>query len=136
MADDTWFEDLNGNPVSPDRSGCIFVIDPNRELETEWIHFVCQPDPWETVIRTNADCVEALAAFSGAMPSRGQARKNGFGGPIPWGLELLGTKVRSFWSWSPSPPPAKPTIGKRLILTSHWFAFFDEMHVALGWSYR
>ena len=131
---DIWFEDLDGNPVEPGTRPVAknFVIDPNRELEVEWILYVLDPFPWEQVIRTNADQMEALAAFSGAMPSRGQARKNGFSGPIPHGLEMYGTKALSFWCWNAFPQPSKPTIGKKKVLTSHWFAFCDMM----GWTNR
>ena len=45
--------------------------------------------------------MEDLAVLSGLFKSKGDARKNGFSGPIPWGLNLLGTKRRRVWVWNP-----------------------------------
>lgn len=73
--------------------------------------------------------MEALAAMSGVFPSRGQARKNGFAGPIPHGLELWGTNQHTFWVWNPKPPKKKPTIGKKRRKTDHWFRFA----LSMGW---
>jgi len=54
--------------------------------------------------------METLAVEMGIFPSKGKARKNGFGGPIPHGLEAWGTKKRWFWVWNLVEPTSEPTI--------------------------
>jgi|SaaInlStandDraft_4_1057021.scaffolds.fasta_scaffold89925_2 hypothetical protein len=128
---DIWFKDLEGKPV--EEGGLpvtkIFVIDPKREFSVDEVWLFVSPEDFEQVVWTNASTMDVLAAFSGAMPSRGQARKNGFGGPIPQGLEMFGVQLRSFWVWNPHPPAKKPTVGKSKYKTQHYLHFREVM----GW---
>lgn len=104
----------------------LFVIDLREELSSSEIDVVCQPDPWEQIVRITRDedaSMEALAAQARVFDSRGQARKNGFSGPIPQGLELWGTNQRTFWCWNPRPPTQPPTISDKRRKTDQWFRF-------------
>lgn len=129
-----WFEDLEGTPVEEGSLPVtkIFVIDPQREISSDLILRVTAPETYEQVVRTNATSMDALAAFSGAMPSRGQARKNGFAGPIPEGLHLYGVTLRSFWVYQPWNWGQRPTIGKSKIKTQHYLRFRETM----GWPLK
>jgi len=110
----------------------LFVIDtgPDNPVSDADIELILQPDSFEVVVRvTNPHdaCMEALGARAGAFPSKGQARKNGFVGSVPHGLEMFGAGGRSFFVWNPTEPDKKPTIGKKRILTRAWFRFLDGM---------
>lgn len=110
----------------------LFVIDLDGDVADEDIQAVCQPDPWEHIVRITEPrdaSMEALAAMAGVFPSRGQARKNGFAGPVPHGLELWGTSQRTFWCWNPKHPAKPPTIGKKRRKTAQWVRVAME----LGW---
>jgi hypothetical protein len=43
--------------------------------------------------------IEELMVEAGVFPSKGQARKNGHAGEIPFGLSKLGTKKKPVWVW-------------------------------------
>lgn len=45
--------------------------------------------------------VEALAVIAGVFKSKGEARRNNFAGPIPFGFHCLGTKKKWFFVWNP-----------------------------------
>ena len=62
--------------------------------------------------------METLAVECGIFPSKGKARKNGFGGPIPHGLEAWGTKKRWFWVWCTIAPEKEPTIREQFNQTA------------------
>jgi hypothetical protein len=115
----------------------LFVIDldPDNPVSDEDIEAVLQPDPFEVVIRVTDPrdaCMEALGARAGVFPSRGQARKNGFGGPVPHGFDMWGTSAGNFFVWNPRSPESKPTIGKKRNMTRMWFAFLDAMRPVPG----
>lgn len=130
-----WFEDLNGQAVRPgSRPVCkLFVVDPDRELDVDFILSMLAPDSWEQVVRTNVDSLEALAAFSGAFESKGQARKNGFSGPVFHGVEVYGTRARSFIAWNPKQPALPPnrSMSRKRLLTDAWWSFLQDM----GWTH-
>ncbi len=129
-----WFTDLNGNDVEAGSRPVfkLFVIDPDRKLEGDWILRVLTPDPWEQVIITNVEDIAALAAFSGAFESRGQARKAGMSGSAFHGIELYGTRNRSFFVWNPESPGVAPTMSRKRLLTRGWWDFLTTM----GWLNR
>lgn len=113
-------------------AGHLFVIDldPSNPVSDEDIETILHPDPFEVVIRvTNVHdaSMEALAARSGVFPSRGQARKNGFSGPIPHGFALWGTDAGNFFVWNPHPPTESPTISRKRDLTRSWWNYLDAM---------
>lgn len=120
----------------------LFVIDldPMSPVPDEDIENVLQPDSFEVIIRVTSQVdatMEALAARAGVFPSRGQARKNGFAGPIPHGFEVFGASGKSFFVWNPRPPSSPATIGRKRHLTDQWFAFLDAMRatgVPGSWS--
>lgn len=62
--------------------------------------------------------METLAVECGIFPSKNKARKNGFGGPIPFGLEAWGTKKKWFWVWNLVEPESTPTIKKNFNQTA------------------
>lgn len=110
----------------------LFVIDldPENPVSDEDIEAIMQPDTHELVCRVTDPHdanMEALAARAGVFPSRGQARKNGFSGSVPHGLEMFGAGGCSFFAWNPVEPATKPTIGKKRKLWKHWTAFLDTM---------
>jgi hypothetical protein len=131
MGGDLWFIDLDGNPVEPNSVPVakIYVVDPNREMDREWILYVTEPDPWEKIVITNATTFEVLGDHSGAFDSRGDARKNGFSGPVFHGLELCGTRHRTFWVWCPTPLDKPPTMSRKRLFTAAWWEFLTTM----GW---
>ncbi len=45
--------------------------------------------------------MESLAVEAGIFKSRGDARKNNFVGPIPFGFNCFGTKKKWFFVWNP-----------------------------------
>jgi len=120
----------------------LFVIDldPDAPVSDEDIEAVLHPEPFERVCRVTdpADAtMEALAARAGVFPSRGRARKNGFAGPVPHGLDLFGAGGRSFFVWNPRPPAKRPTIGKKRSLWRHWENYLTDMQrsgIAGPWS--
>lgn len=75
----TWFLDLAGNPVVENSrpAGKIYVVDPEKLLEPEWVNFFVTPEPYEQVVRTNSEFIEEMAAHSGAHTSRGRPDAQG-----------------------------------------------------------
>lgn len=49
----------------------------------------------------NRMTLEECAVYIGAFPSRSQARKNGFSGPIPMGFAEHTIGKRKFWTFIP-----------------------------------
>ena len=134
MGPDTWFETLEGHPVPQGGFPVtkIFVVDPGRKLLSEDILDIVDPTSAEHVLRTNAGTMDILVSFSGTMSSRGQARKNGFGGPIPRGMEMYGISGHSFWVWNPWHQPLQPTVGRKKRITEKYLRFLEVM----GWPLR
>jgi len=59
----------------------------------------------EAIVFTPAQDMESLAVLAGLFSSKGQARRNGFRGPVPHGLGWYGFRKphRRFWVWNPAP---------------------------------
>ncbi len=55
-----WFEDIDGHVVLPGSLPVskLFVLDPKRELDSDFILWVLAPEFWEQIVRTNADSLE------------------------------------------------------------------------------
>jgi hypothetical protein len=123
-----WFLDLNDQLVERHTLPVakIYVIDPEKSLELEWIEQFTSPCSWEQVIRTNADLLEIIADHAGCFDSRGDARRAGLFGPPFWGFEMYGTTIRHFWVWCPT-PGENPAISPKKLWTSRWWIFLDEM---------
>lgn len=102
----------------------LFIINLKGDIE-EWEGMrIFDPDPWEHlawVTNPHDACLEALAAEAKVFESRSEARKNGFHGPIPHGVELLGTGLRNFWVWNPHPPEKPVLLSKKRFWTAKWF---------------
>ena len=49
------------------------------------------------------ETLEELAVLVEIFTSKGQARKNGVTGEIPFGIHLLGTKKKKVWVWRAPP---------------------------------
>jgi hypothetical protein len=62
-------------------------------------------DDGDEIIFSDAMSMEELGVEQGIFKSRGQARKAGFKGPVPWGVGWYGTKrpTNRFWAWNPIP---------------------------------
>ena len=56
--------------------------------------------------RVDISTMEELGVLAGIFPSKGQAKKNNFVGPIPIGINLLGSKKTKIWVWN-HPNPSK-----------------------------
>ncbi len=82
--------------------------------------------PPDNLVFLDAESLEAFAVVAGLFPSRGQARKNGFAGPFPWGLSLLGTKHRRVWVWSPRQPDGPVTLLPGFDHTARFFQEFSR----------
>jgi len=52
-----------------------------------------------TFERIEVSTMEDLFVCAGVFKSKGDCRKNGISGPIPVGINLLGTKKNKFWVW-------------------------------------
>lgn len=128
---DEWFIDLDGNPVAAGSRPVskLFVIDPERKLDREWVLRMLTPDPWEQVVITNVNELAVLAAFAGAFESRGQARKAGMSGTTFHGIEVYGSQTRSFFVWNPTPSVPSPTMNPKRLQTEAWWDFLETM----GW---
>lgn len=50
-------------------------------------------------LHADISTMEDLAVLVEIFPSKGQARKNGMTGEIPFGIWLLGTKKKRVWVW-------------------------------------
>lgn len=110
----------------------VFVIDLDGDIPPADLVATFALRPWEEIeiVRTVADAnMETLAQIAGVFPSKGQARKAGFSGPIPEGRNLWGTST-TFWVWNPKPPVATPTISAKRNKTAQWMDFADGM----GWT--
>jgi hypothetical protein len=89
-----------------------FIVN-HEELTDEMIDWVMSPVPdQDIIIRSSSKDMEDLAVEAGLFPSRGQARKNGFCGTIPWGLSMLGTKKNRFWVWNTAKSDISPSFNQ------------------------
>lgn len=71
----------------------LLVDNPTQEqldFATEWFE-----EPFE-VLPANT-MLEELMILIKAFESKGQARKNGFGGKCPWGFSKLGPRKHPIW---------------------------------------
>jgi len=91
-------------------NGEDFEFEGVKGVSEEDIEMFLEPDSGDEVIRITADDLSTLAVEAKLFKSKGQARKAGFAGPIPWGINLFGTKKKKFWVWSPVKPTSAPTI--------------------------
>jgi hypothetical protein len=107
----------------------LFVLgDDVTDAEAE---AMLQPEHFETIVRVSAnETMESLAARSGAFKSKGDARRNGFHGAVPWGLDLFGAGSTHFFAWSPHQPSGQVKIGKKKRLWKRWESFLGDM----GWN--
>lgn len=71
-----------------------FVIGPVDEDLIE--EFFC---PLKEAEKIDLLTMEELMVAKGVFPSKGRARSNGFSGPIPMGVSLVGTRKKRFWVW-------------------------------------
>ena len=107
----------------------LFVL--GDDATDEEAEAMLQPEHYDTIIRVPADeTMESLAARAGAFSSKSDARRNGFLGAVPWGLDLYGAGSTFFFAWSPHHPEAAVKIGKKKRLWKRWEAFLNEM----GWN--
>lgn len=77
------------------------VVNHEGVTDAEIEHIFDPEDGTEDIVRSDASCMEELAVQAGIFPSKGQARKNGFCGPIPHGVECFGIKKKWLWVWNP-----------------------------------
>jgi hypothetical protein len=102
----------------------MFVINLLGDITEEEALRMLDPSPWERLVwitNPHDACLEALATEAKVFESRSEARKNGFHGPIPHGVEFLGTGSRNFWVWNPHPPEKPVLLGKKRFWTDKWF---------------
>ncbi len=110
----------------------LFVVDLDRSnpvLDSD-IEDLLHPDADERVIRVTDPAeatMEALAARAGVFPSRNQARKNAFSGPIPHGLAMWGTEAGNFFVWNPGHAAAPPTVSRKRDITAQWWNYLTLM---------
>jgi len=108
----------------------IFVVDLQRTVSAADAKRVCAPRHYEHIVWVRDEheaTVEAMAVAAGVFPSRSQARRAGFSGAAPWGLELLGTNQRTFWVWNPGGIVGACTLNRKRIKSRQWFAFDEVM---------
>ena len=100
-----------------------FVVDddqnPVSSEDIELVVGILNND--EEIVRVQSDDLSAMAADAGVFPSRGQARKNGLGGPAPQGVNRIGTKKRRFWVWNPSPTAEEVVMKPSFNRNAGWF---------------
>jgi len=89
-------------------NGESFECEGEKGVTDEDIEDILSPESSDVVKRVTAGSMEELAVIAGLFPSRGAARRNGFRGPLPHGLFLLGTKRNRFWMWSPCEETGTP----------------------------
>ena len=98
------------------------VTNDQNPVSDEDIELVFGPfDGDEEIVRVQSADLSAMAADAGVFPSRGQARKNGLGGPAPQGVNRIGTKKRRFWVWNPSPTAEEVVMKPCCYLNAGWF---------------
>jgi len=102
-----------------------FIVNPDTlegGLTSRDVDLIFGPlEEMDEVVEIEATDLAVLAVEARVFPSRGQARKNGLGGPIPHGVHFLGTKKRRFWVWSPAPPEQEPTFNPGMDHTLRFF---------------
>ena len=99
-----------------------FIVNPDHNLRMKDIDIVFGPlDGTEEIVNLEHDDLAVMAVEAGVFGSKGQARKNGLGGPCPTGLWQFGTKKRRFWVWNPNSPSGKVTVGANFNKTKRWF---------------
>jgi len=100
-----------------------FVVNPDQNLSMKDLDIVFGPlDGTEEIVVHDHDDLAAMAAEAGVFKSKGEARKNGLGGPCPNGLWLLGTKKRRFWVWNPGSPSGKVVLNVNFDKSGRWFS--------------
>lgn len=99
-----------------------FIVNPDHNLRMADVDIVFGPlDGTEEIVNLEHDDLAVMAVEAGVFTSKGQARKNGLGGPCPTGLWQFGTKKRRFWVWNPNSPSGKVTVGANFDKTKRWF---------------
>jgi len=93
----------------------IFIS--SKEVQAADVELVFDGEPF---LESEATQLEELAVLAGIFPSKGRARKNGFSGPIPHGLECLGTKKKWLWVWNPN-QSEEPTVKDGFVKTNKFF---------------
>lgn len=66
-------------------------------------HFWNPNTDGDLLFNAKIETLEDLAVLAEIFPSKGQARKNGVTGEIPFGIHLLGTKKKKVWVWRAPP---------------------------------
>lgn len=66
-------------------------------------HFWDSTTDGDLFLNPEISTLEDLAVLAEIFPSKGQARKNGVLGEIPFGINLLGTKKKKVWVWRAPP---------------------------------
>ena len=98
------------------------VTNDQNPVSDEDIELVFGPfDGDEEIVRVQSDDLSAMAADAGVFPSRGQARRNGLGGPAPQGVNRIGTKKRRFWVWNPHPTDEEVVMKPAFNRNAGWF---------------
>ena len=99
-----------------------FIVNPDHNLRMADVDIVFGPlDGTEEIVNLEHDDLATMAMEAGVFKSKGEARKNGLGGPCPTGLWQFGTKKRRFWVWNPNSPSGKVTVGANFNKTKRWF---------------
>tara|TARA_B100000963_G_C22284357_1_gene518569 strand:+ start:186 stop:497 length:312 start_codon:yes stop_codon:yes gene_type:complete len=99
-----------------------FIVNPDHNLRMADVDIVFGPlDGTEQIVNLEHDDLAVMAVEAGVFESKGQARKNGLGGPCPTGLWQFGTKKRRFWVWNPNSPSGKVTVEANFDKTRRWF---------------
>ena len=99
-----------------------FIVNPDHNLRMADVDIVFGPlDGTEQIVNLEHDDLAVMAVEAGVFESKGQARKNGLGGPCPTGLWQFGTKKRRFWVWNPNSPSGKVTVEANFDKTNRWF---------------
>ena len=98
-----------------------FVVNPNQNMSFGDIDCIFGPmDGSEEIVAVVNDDLAAMAAEAGVFSSRGEARRNGLGGPCPTGVWQFGTKKKRFWVWNPQSPTGTVTVSVNFDKTSRW----------------
>jgi hypothetical protein len=99
-----------------------FIVNPDHNVRTKDIDNVFGPlEGSEQIVSLEHDDLATMAMEAGVFKSKGEARKNGLGGPCPTGLWQFGTKKRRFWVWNPNSPTGKVTVNASFDKTTRWF---------------
>lgn len=72
-----------------------------RENAKDSMHLVFDANESITFFPIEITRIDSLLAWAGVFPSQGQARNNGFSGPIPKGWSEKPKGNLRFWIWNP-----------------------------------